>query len=75
MLSGYRQQDGLGYYESNRDAVRHFFLDRLPRGTHVFENSLRIQLKRSYQGGVAGVECMYVPGFNSHSDSVLLEVG
>ena len=36
VLSGYRWQDGFGYYEVTRDTASHFFIDRLPPGTHVF---------------------------------------
>ncbi len=37
VLSGYRWQGGLGYYESTRDLATHFFIDYLPTGTFVFE--------------------------------------
>lgn len=73
-LSGYRYQDGLGYYESTRDTASHFFIERLPRGTYVFEYSVRVQLRGSYQTGIAEIQCMYAPEFNSHSESLTLEV-
>ncbi|HET7535550.1 MAG TPA: alpha-2-macroglobulin family protein, partial [Candidatus Didemnitutus sp.] len=74
VLSGYRYQDGLGYYESTRDTASHFFIDYLPKGTYVFEYSTRIQLKGTYQTGIAEIQCMYAPEFNSHSGSIALEV-
>ncbi len=74
VLSRYKYQDGLGYYESTRDTATHFFIERLPRGTYVFEYPLRIQLKGEYQSGLAEIQCMYAPEFNSHSESVLLKV-
>ena len=43
VLSGYRYQDGLGYYESTRDAATHFFFGYLPKGTYVFEYPLRVK--------------------------------
>lgn len=75
VLSGYRYQDGLGYYESIRDTASHFFMDYLRKGTYVFEYSTRIQLRGSYQTGMASIQCMYAPEFNSHSQSIRLEVG
>ncbi|NLH44352.1 MAG: hypothetical protein GX448_21135, partial [Planctomycetes bacterium] len=69
VLSRYRYQDGLGYYESTRDTATHFFFDYLPKGTYVFEYSTRIQLKGQYQTGIASIQCMYAPEFNSHSES------
>jgi hypothetical protein len=74
VLSGYRYQDGLAYYESTRDTASHFFIDYLPKGTYVFEYSTRIQLKGRYQTGIAAIQCMYAPEFNSHSESYTLEV-
>jgi uncharacterized protein YfaS (alpha-2-macroglobulin family) len=74
VLSGYRYQDGLAYYESTRDTASHFFIDYLPKGTYVFEYSTRVQHRGEYQTGIAEVQCMYAPEFNSHSESVKLRV-
>ena len=74
VLSRYRHQDGLGYYENTRDTASHFFMDYLPKGTYVFEYSTRVQLKGQYQTGIAEVQCMYAPEFNSHSESFTLNV-
>lgn len=70
VLSGYRWQDGFGYYEVTRDTASHFFIDRLPPGVHVFETSVRVQHAGEYQTGIAEVRCMYAPEFASHSASV-----
>jgi len=74
VLSRYRYQDGLGYYESTRDTATHFFMDYLPKGVYVFEYSTRIQHKGKYQTGIAAIQCMYAPEFNSHSESFELDV-
>ncbi len=74
VLSRYRYQDGLAYYESTRDTATHFFIDYLPKGTYVFEYSTRIQHKGRYQSGIAHIQCMYAPEFNSHSESSELDV-
>jgi uncharacterized protein YfaS (alpha-2-macroglobulin family) len=74
VLSHYKYQDGLGYYESTRDTASHFFIDYLPKGVYVFEYSVRVQLKGSYQTGIAEIQCMYAPEFNSHSESIPVEV-
>ncbi|MCA9173755.1 MAG: hypothetical protein KDB14_04645 [Planctomycetales bacterium] len=74
VLSQYKYQDGLAYYESTRDTASHFFIDYLPKGTYVFEYSTRVQLRGRYQTGVASIQCMYAPEFNSHSESLWLEV-
>jgi hypothetical protein len=74
VLSQYKFQDGLYYYESTKDTASHFFLDTLPKGTYVFEYSVRVQHKGAYQSGMAEIQCLYAPEFNSHSESVGLVV-
>ena len=74
VLSQYKYQGGLVYYESTKDAATHFFIDTLPKGTYVFEYPLRVVLRGAYQNGMALIECMYAPEFNSHSESVKLEI-
>ena len=74
VLSQYKYQDGLGYYESTRDTASHFFIDYLPKGTYVFEYSTRVQLRGEYQTGMATIQCMYAPEFNSHSESLPIVV-
>jgi uncharacterized protein YfaS (alpha-2-macroglobulin family) len=74
VISQYKYQDGLWYYESTKDTATHFYIDYLPKGTYVFEYPLRVVHKGKYQNDMALIECMYAPEFNSHSDSVTLEV-
>ena len=74
VLSQYKFQDGLYYYESTRDAASHFFIDYLPKGVYVFEYSVRVQHRGQYQTGMAQIQCMYAPEFNSHSESIALTV-
>lgn len=72
--SGHQYQGGLGYYRSIRDASVNFFFDRLPKGSYVFEYSLRVTQSGTFQNGMANIQNMYAPGFNSHSDGVTLEI-
>ena len=74
VLSQYRYQDGLGYYQSTKDTATHFFFDYLPKGTYVFEYTLRVQHRGTYQSGMAEIQCMYAPEFGSHSESFVMTV-
>jgi uncharacterized protein YfaS (alpha-2-macroglobulin family) len=74
VLSGYRWQGGLGYYESTRDAATNFFFGWLPQGTHVFEYALRATQVGNFSNGVATIQCMYAPEFTSHSASVRVKI-
>ena len=66
-LSGYKYQNGLGYYEAPRDASTDFCLSYLPAGTHVFEYALRVVHTGDFSTGVAMVQCFYAPEFSAHS--------
>ena len=75
VLSGYRYQDGLSYYESTRDAATNFFIGFLPKGLYVFEYALRAAQSGSYSNGVATIQCMYAPEFSAHSDGFRVRIG
>lgn len=74
VLSQYRWQDGLGYYESPGDAATNFFFDRLPTGTYVFEYPLRVTYKGEFSNGITSIQCMYAPEFSSHSQGSRISV-
>ena len=74
VMSHYKYQDGLGYYESTRDLATHFFFDRMSRGTYVFEYPLRVSHTGSFSNGIATLQCMYAPEFAAHSDSRRLKI-
>jgi len=74
VLSSYRYQDGLGYYESTRDAATHFFFDYLPKGMYVFEYPLRVTHEGDFSNGVTSIGSMYAPEFSSHSQGVRIKV-
>ncbi|WP_317039468.1 hypothetical protein [Hymenobacter lapidarius] len=73
-LSGYRYQNGLGYYESPRDAATNFFFGAVPRGTHVFEYRLRAAQAGDFSGGLSQVQCLYAPEFGANSAGVRLRL-
>jgi len=74
VLSKYKYQDGLGYYQSTKDAVTHFFFDRLPKGIYVFEYDVRINNAGVFSNGISNIESMYAPEFASHSKGIKIEV-
>jgi uncharacterized protein YfaS (alpha-2-macroglobulin family) len=74
VFSQYKYQDGLGYYESTKDAATNFFMDWLPKGTYVFEYPLRVTHQGDFSNGVTTIQCMYAPEFTSHSEGVRVKV-
>ncbi|OJV17648.1 MAG: alpha-2-macroglobulin [Dyadobacter sp. 50-39] len=73
VLSGYRWQGGLGYYESTRDASTNFFFHALPKGTYVFEYPLFITHEGDFSNGITTIQCMYAPEFTAHSEGIRLK--
>ncbi|MFZ4522082.1 MAG: alpha-2-macroglobulin family protein [Bacteroidales bacterium] len=73
-LSGYRYQDGLGYYQSTTDVAANFFFDYLPKGTYVFEYGLIVNAAGDYSNGIATIQCMYAPEFTAHSEGIRIHV-
>lgn len=74
VLSGYRYQGGLGYYESIRDASVNFFFDYLRKGTYVFEYTLNVTQKGEFSNGITSIQCLYAPEFAAHSQGVKVKV-
>jgi uncharacterized protein YfaS (alpha-2-macroglobulin family) len=74
VLSGYRWQDGIGYYETTRDASTSFFFDRLPKGVYVFEYPVFVTTAGTYSNGISRLECMYAPEFAAHSEGTRVQV-
>lgn len=67
VISTYKWQGGLGYYESTKDASTNFFMDFIPKGTYVFEYDLRVSHAGDFSNGISSIQCMYAPEFTSHS--------
>ncbi|MDO1499775.1 MG2 domain-containing protein [Winogradskyella maritima] len=74
VLSQYKWQDGLGYYESTKDASTNFFMDYLPKGIYVFEYDLRVTNKGKMSNGISIIQSMYAPEFSSHSEGLKITV-
>ncbi len=74
VLSQYKYQDGLGYYESTKDASTNFFFDYLPKGVYVFEYDLRVNNKGNFSNGITTIQSMYAPEFSSHSEGIRVQI-
>lgn len=74
VLSSYKWQDGLGYYESTKDVATDFFISYLPKGTYVFEYPVRVTHTGEFSAGIATVQCMYAPEYSSHSEGFRVQV-
>ncbi len=74
VISGYKFQDGLSYYETTKDASTNFFFNWLPRGIYVFEYPSFITQAGNYSNGITTIQCLYAPEFISHSNGARIIV-
>ena len=75
VISTYKWQDGLGYYQATKDASTNFFFDSLRKGVYVFEYNLRVNNAGTFSNGITTIQSMYAPEFSSHSEGVRISVG
>jgi hypothetical protein len=74
VLSAYKWQGGVGYYESTGDAAVNFYFNFLPKGVHIFEYEMFAAQAGTFSNGVTTIQCMYAPEFSSHSEGIKLNV-
>ncbi len=74
VISEYKYQGGLGYYESTKDASTNFFFGWLPKGTYIFEYPMFVTHTGNFSNGITTIQCMYAPEFTSHSEGVRVSV-
>lgn len=74
VLSTYKWQQGMGYYESTRDAATNFFIDRMPKGTYVFEYDMRANNAGNFSNGITSLQNMYAPELSAHSEGIRVEI-
>jgi hypothetical protein len=64
VISEYKYQGQLGYYETTKDLATHFYFSYLPKGTFVFEYPLIVVHQGDFSGGITSIESMYAPEFS-----------
>lgn len=74
VISKYKWQDGLGYYQSTKDLASHFFISYLPVGTYVIEYDMRASIPGSFSTGIANIQSMYAPEFGAHSEGRVVKI-
>ena len=74
VLSSYKWQDGLGYYESTSDAATNFYFSRINKGTYVFEYVVFVTHTGNFSNGIATFQSLYAPEFRAHSEGINVSV-
>jgi uncharacterized protein YfaS (alpha-2-macroglobulin family) len=74
VISSYKWQNGLGYYETTKDVSTNFFFSYLNKGTYVFEYPMFVTHAGNFSNGITTIQCMYAPEFTAHSEGVRVNV-
>jgi uncharacterized protein YfaS (alpha-2-macroglobulin family) len=74
VVSGYRYDLGISWYEETRDSGANFFFTQLPVGEYTFKYRVRASMSGTFRVGPATVQSMYAPEFNAYSAGATLGV-
>jgi uncharacterized protein YfaS (alpha-2-macroglobulin family) len=74
VLSRWKWDLGIAWYEETRDSATNFFFERLPVGEYTFKYRLRANMAGTFRVGPATVQSMYAPEFNAYSAGAVLRV-
>ena len=67
VLSGYKYENNLRYYQSTRDAATNFFIDYLSKGSYVIDYEVRLNNEGSFTSGISTIQSMYAPEHTGHT--------
>lgn len=59
VISEYRREDNLGFFQTTKDTSTHFFIESLPKGKHSITYQVRVERSGSFAGGYTSIENMY----------------
>jgi hypothetical protein len=74
VLSGYRWNGQIGYYQETKDASTSFYLDRMRKGAYELTYDVYVTSSGVYQQGIATARSVYAPEFGGHSSSSALVI-
>ncbi|HEY1252964.1 MAG TPA: alpha-2-macroglobulin family protein [Thermoanaerobaculia bacterium] len=74
VLSRYKYDLGIVWYEETRDSGSNFFFEQLPAGEYTFRYRVRANMAGTYRVGPATVQSMYAPEFNAYSSGAVLTI-
>lgn len=74
VLSKYKWQDSLGYYQSTKDVATHFFFDKIKKGKFVLEYDIRVNNLGDFSNGITTIQSMYAPEFSSHTKGIRVKI-
>jgi uncharacterized protein YfaS (alpha-2-macroglobulin family) len=74
VLSRYKWDLGIAWYEETRDSGSNFFFEWLPAGEYTFKYRIRANMAGTFKVAPATVQSMYAPEFSAYSAGTTLGV-
>ncbi len=74
VLSRYKWDLGISWYEETRDSGANFFFEQLPAGEYTFKHRIRANMAGTFKVSPATVQSMYAPEFNAYTAGATLTI-
>ena len=74
VISGYEWKNGLGYYQSTKDASTNFYIQYMPKGKYVFEYDYICNASGIFSNGITTLQNYYAPQMNAHSQGTKVTI-
>ena len=75
VISGYEWKNGLGYYQSTKDASTNFYIENMPKGKYVFEYDYICNAYGTFSNGITTLQNYYAPQMNAHTKGMKVTIG
>ncbi|TXF78882.1 alpha-2-macroglobulin family protein [Chryseobacterium sp.] len=75
VISGYEWKNGLGYYQSTKDASTNFYIQYIPKGKYVFEYDYVCNASGTFSNGITTLQNYYAPQMNAHTIGTRVTIG
>ncbi|SFI67815.1 Alpha-2-macroglobulin family protein [Kaistella treverensis] len=74
VISGYEWKNGLGYYQSTKDASTNFYIEFMPKGKYVFEYDYICNASGTFSNGITTLQNYYAPQMNAHTKGTKITI-
>ena len=74
VLSGYKWENRLSYYESTKDVSSDFYISNLPKGNYILSYEMNATQIGIFSVGIASMQSIYAPEFSSHSNGIKIRI-
>ncbi|KEY19683.1 alpha-2-macroglobulin family protein [Kaistella antarctica] len=74
VISGYEWKNGLGYYQSTKDASTNFYIENMRKGRYVFEYDYICNASGTFSNGITTLQNYYAPQMNAHTKGTKITI-